>query len=145
MNEVETTIDINAPADVVWTVLTDFERYAEWNPFITDARGRVVEGEDIEIRLDTPGGRSVRLEPTVLAVTENELLQWRGQYLAPRLFDGTHTVELEALDESRTRVVQREEFTGTATDQVFGATSFRDGLDAMNRALKERTESIVVL
>jgi uncharacterized protein YndB with AHSA1/START domain len=27
------TVDIDAPASVVWEVLTDFPRYAQWNSF----------------------------------------------------------------------------------------------------------------
>ncbi|MCR1783656.1 SRPBCC domain-containing protein [Nocardioides carbamazepini] len=30
-------IDIDAPLDVVWEVMTDTERYAEWNPFVERA------------------------------------------------------------------------------------------------------------
>ncbi|WP_436698946.1 SRPBCC domain-containing protein [Nocardioides sp. BYT-33-1] len=30
-------IDIDAPLDVVWSVMTDTERYAEWNPFVERA------------------------------------------------------------------------------------------------------------
>ncbi|MDQ6527227.1 SRPBCC domain-containing protein [Nocardioides sp. LHD-245] len=30
-------IDIDAPLDVVWAVMTDTERYAEWNPFVERA------------------------------------------------------------------------------------------------------------
>ena len=26
-------VEINAPASLVWEVLTDFERYSEWNSF----------------------------------------------------------------------------------------------------------------
>lgn len=31
---VATFIEINAPIDVVWSVMTDLRRYQEWNPFI---------------------------------------------------------------------------------------------------------------
>ena len=44
MREISTEIVINAPAENVWTVLTDCECYPEWNPFIPDAKGDVREG-----------------------------------------------------------------------------------------------------
>ena len=33
------TIDIAAPPKAVWAVLTDYDRYPEWNPFITNMSG----------------------------------------------------------------------------------------------------------
>jgi uncharacterized protein YndB with AHSA1/START domain len=32
-------IEIDAHAERVWQVLTDFRTYAEWNPFMTQASG----------------------------------------------------------------------------------------------------------
>ncbi|WP_435319988.1 SRPBCC family protein [Haloarchaeobius sp. TZWSO28] len=145
MNEVEAAIDIDAPVDVVWTVLTDFEQYSEWNPYITDASGAATEGSRVEIRLTAQGGRTIRLEPRLDTVIENEVLEWSAQYLAPRLFHERHTIELEPFGEGQTNVVQHIEFTGLSTDQMFSEASIRAGLEAMNRELKERTESLVVL
>jgi uncharacterized membrane protein len=34
MKEIHTEIEINAPAEKVWRVLTDFAAYPEWNPFV---------------------------------------------------------------------------------------------------------------
>jgi uncharacterized protein YndB with AHSA1/START domain len=31
---INTTVDINAPAQLVWDGLTDFAAYGEWNPFM---------------------------------------------------------------------------------------------------------------
>ncbi|MCT9094910.1 SRPBCC domain-containing protein [Haloarchaeobius sp. HME9146] len=145
MNEVEAAIEIDAPVDVVWTVLTDFEQYSEWNPYITAASGAATEGSRVEIRLTAQGGRTIRLAPQLDTVIENEVLEWSAQYLAPRLFHERHTIELEPSDDAETRVVQRVSFTGISADQMFSEASIRDGIEAMNQALKERTESLVVL
>ncbi|WP_267641404.1 SRPBCC domain-containing protein [Haloarchaeobius amylolyticus] len=144
MNEVEASVDIDAPPDVVWTVLTDFDRYSEWNPYLTEATGRAVEGETIAVRLAAQGGRSIRLEPRLLDVEPGALLRWRAHYLSQRQFDTTNTVELVPREDG-TRVVQHQAFTGLATDRMFGAAAIEAGIQRMNRALKERTESLVVL
>ena len=44
MKTIETITEIDAPAEVVWQIITDFERYPEWNPFITELHGPVHEG-----------------------------------------------------------------------------------------------------
>lgn len=36
---ISTEIDIAAPPNAVWAVLTDFDRYNEWNPFIVKLSG----------------------------------------------------------------------------------------------------------
>ena len=40
--ELFTMTEIEAPAERVWHILTDFARYPEWNPFI-----RCIEGEPV--------------------------------------------------------------------------------------------------
>jgi uncharacterized protein YndB with AHSA1/START domain len=45
MREIRTEIDIRASTDRVWEVLTDLERYPEWNPFITRAGGDLREAD----------------------------------------------------------------------------------------------------
>ena len=65
-----TEIDIDAPPDIVWAVLTDLERYPDWNPFVVSAEGRTVVGERLTNRLEPPGGTAMTFKPTVTEVTE---------------------------------------------------------------------------
>jgi hypothetical protein len=44
-------LDIDAPASVVWEVLTDFARYPEWNPFVVECRSTLGPGEPIDLRV----------------------------------------------------------------------------------------------
>ena len=43
--------EIDAPASLVWEVLTDFPRYAEWNPFVIACRSTLKPGETIDLRV----------------------------------------------------------------------------------------------
>jgi uncharacterized protein YndB with AHSA1/START domain len=43
--------DINAPADLVWEVLTDFARYGEWNPFCVECRTGFKPGDPIDMKV----------------------------------------------------------------------------------------------
>lgn len=36
---ISTEIEIAAPPATIWAVLTDYERYPEWNPFLTKISG----------------------------------------------------------------------------------------------------------
>src|SRR5688500_291863 len=64
-----TEIAIQATPERVWEVLTDFAAYPTWNPFIPHLAGRAAVGTSLDVQLQPPGGRAMRLRPTVLAAT----------------------------------------------------------------------------
>ena len=43
--------DIAASPETVWSILTDLEAYADWNPFITQASGEVTVGTRLVSRI----------------------------------------------------------------------------------------------
>ena len=48
------------PAQAVWDVLVDFDRYSEWNPFCVEASGVLKVGEPLSMKLkELHGGRAV--------------------------------------------------------------------------------------
>ena len=55
MQTLHASIDIDAPADLVWGIVADFERYPEWNPFIVRATGLQRVGERLDITIRAPG------------------------------------------------------------------------------------------
>ena len=60
MPELNTSIDIDAPPDAVWSVFYDFDQYADWNPFIRSLEGPTEVGDEFEVALELPGGRGMR-------------------------------------------------------------------------------------
>jgi hypothetical protein len=62
----------------------------------------------------------------------------------PGLFDGAHSFTLEPLDDSHTRLVQSESFTGILVWFSGGLLKKTEaGFHAMNTALKERLTTTV--
>lgn len=47
-------VKINAPSNYVWRILIDFQRYPEWNPFTTSAKGHLSLGEPLELQVVMP-------------------------------------------------------------------------------------------
>jgi len=44
-------IDIHATPQQIWQILTDFDAYPQWNPFMTRAAGTPHPGQRLRIRL----------------------------------------------------------------------------------------------
>ncbi len=144
-HELHTEITIDAPADVVWEVLTDLERYADWNPFIVAASGTVAVGERLVNRLQPPGGKAMTFKPTVTEVDEARTFEWLGRLVLPRIFDGRHRFELRTTESGGTHLIHSEHFSGLLV-RVMRASldgGTRAGFEAMNDALKRRAESKV--
>ena len=141
--ELTSQIEINATPERVWEVLTDFDAFEQWNPFMRRASGNPQAGERLEVFMDPPGGKSMTFHPEVLKSEPGREFRWLGHLVVPGLFDGEHIFEIEPLGENRARLVQREEFHGILVPLLRRSleTSTTRGFEAMNQALKERAEA----
>jgi uncharacterized protein YndB with AHSA1/START domain len=59
-------IEISATPNRVWQVLTDFEKYPTWNPFIKKITGIPAKNEKLEVHMPDPRGGTMVFMPTVL-------------------------------------------------------------------------------
>ncbi|MEF8780406.1 MAG: SRPBCC domain-containing protein [Haloferacaceae archaeon] len=141
MPEITTTIEIDDSADHVWEILTDFERYAEWNPR-TRIDGSPTVGSVLEVSPGPDAGRIPTFRPRVL-VADGRELRWLGHLYVRGLFDGEHRFTIEELPDDRSRLVHSERFTGLLAGGLLRLIG-RDteaGFEAVNAALRDRAES----
>jgi hypothetical protein len=139
LKELRAEIQINASRMRVWNILTDFEKYEEWNPFIQRIAGEPKEGSKIKIHLRTPGGKNRQYEPIVTKVDPGRELRWIGKSM---LLTGEHTFVIEEKQAESVLFIQRELFGGLLAS-FFGSGTHEDieaGLRQMNEALKQRAE-----
>ena len=142
MRELRREIEIDAPPERVWAVLTDFAAYPEWNPFIRRISGEVREDAKLEVLIEPPGARATTFKPTVRAVRANRELRWLGRLVLPGVFDGEHVLQIEPMDGDRSRFVQSERFSGLLVGVVKGTLAkTEEGFEQMNVALKARVEA----
>jgi hypothetical protein len=145
MRAVETGTDIAAPPWRVWRLLTDFDAYPAWSPFLTRLQGRPEQGARLRVRGEPPGRSALVLTPRVVALETGRELRWRSRLLFPRgVLDGEHAFELERLAGGRaTRLRHAARFTGLVAPLAGAAgvlETTRRGLEAMDAALKALAE-----
>jgi hypothetical protein len=143
VKQLDTSIEIDAPAERVWSILMDFDAYPAWNPFITSIEGEQRVGGKLTASLTQPNGRTSTFKPTVQAFEEGKELTWLGRILIPGIFDGRHTLRVEPRAGGST-FHHREQFTGIISGLLmrFIGESTEAGFHAMNQALKERAEAV---
>lgn len=142
MKEIKTEIEITAPVEKVWQVLTDFEQFPNWNPFMHSAKGKIKVGERLEVYLKPPGRKGMTFKPRVRKVEQKKEFRWLGHLLIPGLFDGEHIFKIEPINGNRVKFIQQEIFKGILVPLLWKQlnTSTRKGFVEMNQALKNRAE-----
>lgn len=138
--QIETSIIIDADGDAVWDVLTDFDRYSEWNPFIIESRGTAAVGTQLTNTL-LNGTSEMTFTPTITVADAGRELRWLGQFPVPGIIDGEHYFLIESLGSGQVRFVHGEHFRGALVPFAGGALDVEDGFAAMNEALKQRVEA----
>lgn len=142
MRELNTEIEINAPAEKVWSALMNFADYPQWNPFVREISGETKLGSTLTVNIKPEGGMGARLSPVVVKNDENRMFAWKGRLGISGVFDGQHEFILEPNKAGTVRFVQREEFSGFLVPVLWPVMekSTRRGFEQMNAALKAFVE-----
>ncbi len=135
--------EINASDADVWAVLTDLDRYPEWNPALPAISGELREGSVLSMTLALPGRPALNVQANVLEVVPNRRLTWRGHLGADLLFSGYREFAIEPLAADEVRFTHIEDLSGwlaPAFELVMGAPVQRHHVN-LNEALKRRAEA----
>lgn len=135
--EIKTSIDISAPPETIWKILTDFEDYENWNPFITKISGEKREGGKLKALI---GG--MKFTPLILKYVDKKELRWLGILYFKGLFDGEHSFQIIDNKNGSCTFLQEEKFNGILVG-LFAKKLDNDtksGFIDMNLKLKELAE-----
>lgn len=142
MKEVYTEIEIDASAGIVWSILTDFDNFPNWNPFIKKISGDLQEGAQIEAFIKLPNSKGMKFKPKILAYTPEKELRWLGNLWIPKLFDGEHSLIIKEITGNKVLFIQKERFSGLFVPFFSGLLKdTNSGFEMMNQALKKEAES----
>ena len=141
MLENRNEIEIDAPVEKVWNILTDLEKYADWNPLLYKVSGKLSVGETV-IAYAKTATKDMKFVCRVTRVEPDREFAWTFPVIHPFLFQGEHIFRVEALGAARVRFIDRELFEGlllpTQTKDL--ASSGHAAMVEMGKALKERAE-----
>ncbi|MCC6512258.1 MAG: SRPBCC domain-containing protein [Pirellulaceae bacterium] len=77
-------IDIAAPAEKIWKLLTDANGFASWNSTIVELKGKIAPGERIQLRSTLAPERTFKL--TVKDFQPGKRLSW-GDAMGTRIYN----------------------------------------------------------
>ncbi len=143
MFEIDHVLRVEAPAETVWRVITDFDAYPEWNPFVVGCASTLVPGDPIDMRVALVGP-VMRQRETIF---EHEPGRRMGYGLAPN-FTGAlasnRTHEVEALGPASSEYRSHFELSGWLSPLVRGLLGSRleAGFAAMSEGIRARAESL---
>lgn len=128
-----------APRALVWRLLTDFERYESWNPFITQARGDARVGETLHLQIEPESEDAKDIECKVLDIKEKRKLRWLCRRYLPGLLDEEHTFHVLPLGPDRVQLVYDGRFEGVL-EPFTDLDATKRGYEQMTDALRDRAQ-----
>lgn len=142
MREIRTEIEIAAPPTKVWSILTDFDHWKEWNPMVNRASGLASLGSELSIAMRGDDGKDgPKYRPIVTVFEAPKSFRWRGKMMAEFVFTNDKVFELEETG-SGTRLIHKELFSGMLVPLFW--SKLNQGvppmLISMNDALKRTAE-----
>jgi uncharacterized protein YndB with AHSA1/START domain len=144
--KLEHSVEIAAPAALVWQVITDLDRYPEWNPFVVACRSDLAVGSPIEMRVCGLAPWAVTQREEILAHEPGRRLCYglRGAFLGGISSTRCHLVSARGPDAAR--YGSSFALRGALEPIVRGLLGGRlaHGFQAMTTALARRAETLAV-
>ena len=143
LHEIRTEIDIAAPPEKVWALLTDIDAWRQWSPIINASTGVAAEGYTLSITMvGKDGADGPKYYPTITHYEEPKYFQWQAVMIDGAIMTNDKIFELEETANG-TRLIHKELFTGMMVP-IF-CNKFDENvppmLNSMNQALKELAEN----
>jgi len=140
--EIDHVVDIDAPPEVVWRVLTDFENYPEWNPFAVRCRTSLVPGEPIDMMVKLGPGPLRKQREWIRTHTPGQEFSYAIKPVPGGVLRSMRQQSIAPLDGNRTRYTAHFEIGGLALPLVrlLMGRALRQGFDGLAVGLKAQAE-----
>ena len=140
---IDKTVEIRAPASVVWEVITDLAAYPQWNPFVVECHSTMKPGDAIDMRVQ-------------LFAKPQKQREWMREHVPGRRLSynmkpaplgalaSARSHEVKAIGGERTRYQSHFELRGWLLPMVRGimGAKLETGFAGMTEGIRQRAESL---
>src|SRR5579872_6494461 len=137
------TVDIEAPAELVWEVIVDFARYAEWNPFVLECRSSLKVGDPIDLRVQLMSRPQWQRE-TIFEHVPGRIVRYGIRGNALGALASSRSNEVTAVDARHSQYHMHFELTGWLAPlvRVLLGRRMLKGFHGMTAGIKTRAEAL---
>ncbi len=146
MKDIKAEIDINVPVDVIWEILTDVQKYPEWNPFtpIVETNFKLNSIVYLEVAMNKRQPRLLVQDKLFVFDPEKKEICWGANRKGgPRILTSNRWQILEEISANKTRYVTSENPKGILGPLVrmMYQRDIKRGFEDVCKALKTRAEA----
>lgn len=136
-------VQINAPIDFVWDVLTEVEKYREWNSFTPQAQTDFKIGSPAHLRVRM-GPMMMKIAETVCAFEKPRLIAWTKTFGVRWFLVAVRQQVLEPMDDTRCTYHNTDQLTGLMAPVVLllNGDYMRRGFNDVAEGLKRYAETM---
>ncbi|MFQ6394996.1 SRPBCC family protein [Nocardia sp. KC 131] len=141
---IDASVDIDAPVELVWEVITDLARYGEWNPFVPECRSTLVPGEPIDMLVQVSGAKPRRQREWIRSNTPGHELSYSMKPVPLGALHSLRSHTVTALEDNRTRYESHFELAGWLQPVVSAALgkNLQRGFTGMTAGIRKQAESL---
>jgi len=141
--DISAEVQIAAPPERVWAVLTDLSSYRQWHPVFVAVNGELAAGSKLTITTTHPTtGRTMNATVTVRTVEPGSELRWVSKMAGLPISDRRFLLSSSG---GGTLLVQAGTYRGLGGSRGRGTAKsvgrIQDAFAAINQAIKERAEN----
>lgn len=140
-HKVQTQITIKTTPEKVWKVLTDFEKYPEWHPYIIKIDGNLKKKSKIKVTYKKNDHEEGVFSAYIIENEANKKLSWGGSL--GFIFRAKHYYTIEPVGNDSIKFTQGEYWKGIFGG-MYGKKIYEDTtrkFELMNRKLKDVLEN----
>ena len=137
------TVEIEAPAELVWQVIVDFAQYPAWNEFCPSIDAKLELGSAVKMQVDLGDGLQEQVE-YITCIEEPHRITWSMENRPGDPVHADRSQLVSPVDEHRCTYLTYDDFSGdfaAAMVEQLGER-VRRGFNLCARNLKARAESL---
>jgi hypothetical protein len=141
--KVEHRIGIQAPAEVIWEILSDIDNWPTWNPTYPKASGKLGIGKQLDLTLALPDTGPRDLAPYIADWVPETQILWTESFNAG-MVKTVRFIEIENLGPANCIVSNGEQVDGLLAEIWLHKRrrALKKGYGAMSEALRDKAEAL---